>query len=187
MNRPIRKVAVALGVLFARAVRQPQRRPGRQGRRATATTRATAGCCSTSTPARAGRSSSRARAIAAVDGDQRRAEVPARLPARARSTRRSPATTRSSTARAASRTAENTCSPATTPGCSRTKLADLLTGRNPRGGSVELTLNKAAQEAAYKAMKARTARQARRGRGARPDDRRDPGRWSRRRPTTRTR
>jgi peptidoglycan glycosyltransferase len=34
-----------------------------------------------------------------------------------------------------------------------TKLADLLTGRSPRGGSVELTLNKAAQQAAYNAMK----------------------------------
>lgn len=32
------------------------------------------------------------------------------------------------------------------------QLADLFTGRNPRGGSVELTLNKAAQDAAYKAM-----------------------------------
>ena len=34
-----------------------------------------------------------------------------------------------------------------------TKLANILTGRNPRGGSVELTLNKAAQAAAYKAMR----------------------------------
>ena len=33
------------------------------------------------------------------------------------------------------------------------KLADLLTGRNPRGGSVELTLNAAAQRAAYNGMK----------------------------------
>jgi peptidoglycan glycosyltransferase len=35
-----------------------------------------------------------------------------------------------------------------------TQLSSLLTGRNPKGGSVELTLNKAAQRAAYKAMKA---------------------------------
>lgn len=33
-----------------------------------------------------------------------------------------------------------------------TKLAGLLTGRDPKGGSVELTVNRAAQEAAYKAM-----------------------------------
>jgi penicillin-binding protein A len=33
------------------------------------------------------------------------------------------------------------------------RLADLFTGRNPKGGSIELTLNKAAQEAAYNAMK----------------------------------
>jgi peptidoglycan glycosyltransferase len=33
------------------------------------------------------------------------------------------------------------------------QLADLFTGRSPRGGSVELTLNKAAQDAAYKAMR----------------------------------
>ncbi len=34
-----------------------------------------------------------------------------------------------------------------------TKLGDILTGRNPRGGSVQLTLNKAAQQAAYNAMR----------------------------------
>lgn len=34
------------------------------------------------------------------------------------------------------------------------QLADLFTGRNLQGGSIELTLNKAAQEAAYTAMKA---------------------------------
>jgi penicillin-binding protein A len=34
-----------------------------------------------------------------------------------------------------------------------TKLAGLLTGRNPRGGSVDLTLSQAAQEAGYKAMR----------------------------------
>jgi peptidoglycan glycosyltransferase len=34
-----------------------------------------------------------------------------------------------------------------------TKLSDILTGRNPRGGSVVLTLNKAAQTAAYNAMR----------------------------------
>ena len=33
------------------------------------------------------------------------------------------------------------------------RLADLLTGRNPRGGSVELTLDAATQQAAYQAMK----------------------------------
>jgi peptidoglycan glycosyltransferase len=34
------------------------------------------------------------------------------------------------------------------------KFADILTGRNPRGGSVDLTLNHAAQIAGYRAMKA---------------------------------
>jgi peptidoglycan glycosyltransferase len=34
-----------------------------------------------------------------------------------------------------------------------TKLTNILTGRNPRGGSVVLTLNKAAQVAAYQAMR----------------------------------
>jgi penicillin-binding protein A len=33
------------------------------------------------------------------------------------------------------------------------KLGNILTGRNPRGGSVQLTLNRAAQTAAYAAMK----------------------------------
>lgn len=34
-----------------------------------------------------------------------------------------------------------------------TQLGSLLTGRNPKGGSIQLTLNKAAQAAAYRAMK----------------------------------
>ncbi len=34
-----------------------------------------------------------------------------------------------------------------------TNLASLLTGRNPRGGTVDLTINNAAQTAAYKAMR----------------------------------
>jgi peptidoglycan glycosyltransferase len=34
-----------------------------------------------------------------------------------------------------------------------TQLSDLLTGRNPKGGTVELTLNRDAQRAAYAAMK----------------------------------
>ncbi|MCU1658294.1 MAG: pbpA [Pseudonocardiales bacterium] len=34
------------------------------------------------------------------------------------------------------------------------QLADIFTGRNRRGGSIDLTLNKAAQQAAYSAMKA---------------------------------
>jgi penicillin-binding protein A len=34
-----------------------------------------------------------------------------------------------------------------------TQLGSLLTGRNPKGGSIQLTLNKAAQTAAYSAMK----------------------------------
>ena len=58
-----------------------------------------------------------------------------------------------------------------------TNLASLLTGRNPRGGSVELTLNKAAQQAAYKALQL-PERHLPAGcrRRARPDDRRDPRR-----------
>jgi peptidoglycan glycosyltransferase len=42
-----------------------------------------------------------------------------------------------------------------------TQLADLLTGRNPEGGSVDLTLNRAAQEAAYQAMKGSNGRMRR--------------------------
>ena len=53
----------------------------------------------------------------------------------------------------ASRTHENSVLSGDSPKLFTTKLADLLTGRNPRGGSVELTLNAAAQEAAYKAMR----------------------------------
>lgn len=38
------------------------------------------------------------------------------------------------------------------------KIADLFTGRNPNGGNVELTLNKAAQQAAYDALKTTSGR-----------------------------
>ncbi|WP_375485824.1 penicillin-binding transpeptidase domain-containing protein [uncultured Jatrophihabitans sp.] len=39
------------------------------------------------------------------------------------------------------------------PSLFTTNLTSLLTGRNPRGGRVELTINRAAQAAAYKAMR----------------------------------
>ncbi len=49
--------------------------------------------------------------------------------------------------------AENSVLSGDDPRLFGSQLADLFTGRNPRGGSVELTLNKAAQAAAYQAMK----------------------------------
>ncbi|WP_375501431.1 penicillin-binding transpeptidase domain-containing protein [uncultured Jatrophihabitans sp.] len=49
--------------------------------------------------------------------------------------------------------AENDVLSGDSPTLFTTNLASLLTGRDPRGGSVELTLNKAAQTAAYKAMR----------------------------------
>jgi penicillin-binding protein A len=48
--------------------------------------------------------------------------------------------------------AENDILSGDSPQLFTTKLTNLLTGRNPRGGSVELTLNAKAQEAAYHAM-----------------------------------
>jgi penicillin-binding protein A len=49
--------------------------------------------------------------------------------------------------------AENSVLSGNDPRLFGSQVADLFTGRNPRGGSVELTLNKAAQDAAYKAMR----------------------------------
>ena len=49
--------------------------------------------------------------------------------------------------------AENDVLSGDSPSLFTTNLASLLTGRNPRGGSVELTINKAAQTAAYKALR----------------------------------
>ena len=46
-------------------------------------------------------------------------------------------------------TAENSVLSGDDPKLFGTRLTDLLTGRNPRGGSVELTLDKATQDAAY--------------------------------------
>jgi peptidoglycan glycosyltransferase len=48
--------------------------------------------------------------------------------------------------------AENSVLTGDDPKLFGTRLADLLTGRNPRGGSVELTLDKAAQTAAYQSL-----------------------------------
>ncbi|HEU5267502.1 MAG TPA: penicillin-binding transpeptidase domain-containing protein [Jatrophihabitans sp.] len=48
--------------------------------------------------------------------------------------------------------AENSVLSGDSPKLFTTKLAGLLTGRDPRGGSVQLTLNAAAQKAAYQAM-----------------------------------
>jgi peptidoglycan glycosyltransferase len=49
--------------------------------------------------------------------------------------------------------AENDILSGDSPDLFTTKLTNLLTGRDPRGGSVELTLNPKAQAAAYKAMR----------------------------------
>ncbi|WP_375477991.1 penicillin-binding transpeptidase domain-containing protein [uncultured Jatrophihabitans sp.] len=49
---------------------------------------------------------------------------------------------------------ENSVLSGDSPKLFTTRLANLLTGRDPRGGSVQLTLSKAAQVAAYNAMKA---------------------------------
>ena len=48
--------------------------------------------------------------------------------------------------------AENSILTGDDPRLFTTKLTDILTGRDPHGGSVVLTINKAAQEAAYAAM-----------------------------------
>ena len=49
--------------------------------------------------------------------------------------------------------AENSVLSGDDPKLFGTRLTDLLTGRNPRGGSVELTLDKASQNAAYKTLR----------------------------------
>ena len=68
--------------------------------------------------------------------------------------------------------AEDSVLSGTDPRLFGSRIADILTGREPKGGSVDLTLNTAAQQAALQG-----ARQPPRGgRGARSDDRRDPGR-----------
>ena len=87
----------------ARAVRpadrQRQLHPGRSRPTSCAPTRATPGCCSTSTGGSAARSSSAARPVAESVPTDDRLQVPAPLPGRGALRRRSPATTRWSTAR----------------------------------------------------------------------------------------
>ena len=75
--------------------------------------------------------------------------------------------------------------PAATPGCSSTGSIDLVGNEQPKGGSVLLTIDPAAQQAACDGLAARRARPGRGGR-ARPADRRRSWRWCRRRRTTPT-
>jgi peptidoglycan glycosyltransferase len=49
--------------------------------------------------------------------------------------------------------AENDILSGDSPQLFTSRISDILTGRNPRGGSVDLTLNRAAQAAAYNAMR----------------------------------
>ncbi len=60
-------------------------------------------------------------------------------------------------------TAENSVLSGDDPRLLGTRLTDLLTGRNPRGGSVELTIDKASQEAAYQNLIKGANGQPRRG------------------------
>jgi peptidoglycan glycosyltransferase len=60
-------------------------------------------------------------------------------------------------------TAENPVLSGDDPKLFGTRLADLLTGRNPSGGSVELTLDKATQQAAYSSLIQSANGQPRRG------------------------
>ena len=64
------------------------------------------------------------------------------------------------------------------------RLSDLITGRDPSGGSVVLTIDPAVQQAAYEALTSTRLRR-RRGRAA-PADRADPRDGLHARPTTRT-
>ena len=59
--------------------------------------------------------------------------------------------------------AENSVLSGDDPKLFGTRLTDLLTGRNPRGGSVELTLDKAAQNAAYSNLRQGSNGTVRRG------------------------
>ena len=93
----------------------------------------------------------------ALEEDQRRAEVPAGLPA---GPVYAPVTGFYSLSATPSRilgttgieTAENSVLSGDDPKLFGTRLADLLTGRNPSGGSVELTLDKDTQQAAYNSL-----------------------------------
>ncbi|HEY2297527.1 MAG TPA: penicillin-binding protein 2 [Jatrophihabitans sp.] len=60
-------------------------------------------------------------------------------------------------------TAENSVLSGDDPKLFGTRLTDLLTGRNPRGGSVELTMDKATQNAAYQGLIQSSNGQPRRG------------------------
>lgn len=60
-------------------------------------------------------------------------------------------------------TAENSVLSGDDPKLFGTRLTDLLTGRNPRGGSVELTLDKATQTAAYQNLIQGSGGKVRRG------------------------
>ena len=90
------------------------------------------------------------------------------------STPRSPAGS-PTTPRPASSRARTTCCPATTRGCSSTAWSTWSTATTPRAAGVSLTLDPAAQTAAFDGLRALGRRRAGRRRGDRAVDRQDPG------------
>ena len=87
-----------------------------------------------------------------VGDDPGRAEVPAHLPAWPSVRRRHRLLLARSTTRTDWRRPRTRCCPATTPACSGAASPTSSPAANRKGGSVVLTLNKAAQQAAYQAL-----------------------------------
>ena len=117
---------------------------------------------------------------------QGRLQVPAGLPRRARSTPTSPATSPATGGSAASSPARTRSSPAATRRLFVNRVIDLVDNAAPQGGSVTLTINPAAQQAAYDGLKALGDNVPRRGRRDRADAPARSSRWSPARPTTPT-
>ena len=153
MNRQIRRVAAAVGVLMAALFvnlnyvqvvkgndyREQPEEPARHPQRVLDAAR----------PDHRRRQPDRA-----VGQDQRRAEVPAPVPERA-GLRPAHRLLLARLRQGRARRRRGRVLAGTDPRLLGNRITDILTGRDPKGGSVVLTLNAAAQQAAYKALAGR--------------------------------
>ena len=153
MNKPIRTISVFCLLLFLALMVNATYLQYCQGRRPQRATRATGGCIEAAFSRERGAILVGRNPVAESVQDRRPVQVPARLPASRCSTPRSPAS--SPTTRQTG--IEQTQNDVLSGDDSRlfvTRLVDLFSNDHPKGGSVQLTLDPAAQKAAYDGLAA---------------------------------
>ena len=153
MNAPIRRLSIVVAAALRRAARLHRRIQFVAGQVAAATARTTAAPCSPTTPASAARSSSAASRSRSRCRPRTSCKFAAHLPpGRALRPRHRLLLLHRTAPAAASRAPRTPCSPARSDKLFYRRVVDLLTGKQPSGASLELTINPKAQEAADEAL-----------------------------------